>query len=478
MGQLLRGLTLALGVTVVAAACSSSGSGGQAAAPRPIVAHGSSSLPSDTDPAAGVKWDWDGVADYVPYLESFGGGNTFYELVWCDVEPERGHRDWSRVDDVVAAASSYGFHMFLKIRVGSCWATGKRLAARGDKAKTASLLPTDLGAYRDFVAATVSRFAPRGVHRYAVENEVNLPGFWASSAADYETLVRTAAPVIRQADPAAVVVDAGISSTGVGSGLAAWLLREGDGPRAVAAYRDWFQRRLLAKNSRIAEVDDAEDLASILGSGQRAQDVEFLDATFRLAADGVVDAYQLHFYERWSNVEAALDFLRHRLPPGFPIESWETGIFWPGGNDADAAAETAKTTALLLAGGVRPVIWLPASADTRKGELRWGLFDAEGRARPSAGVFLHLAKAAGAAGAVHLTSGPLDGVALTHDGRTDLMLWSDEGTRLLREPPAGATASRLDGSALPWSAAGLRVDGTPLMIDLAGPVESARELFR
>lgn len=478
MGQLLRGLTLAVGLTVVAASCSSSGSGGQAATPRPIVARGSSAPPAGADPVAGVKWDWDGVANYVPYLESFGGGNTFYELVWCDVEPEAGRRDWSRVDDVVAASASYGFRMFLKIRVGSCWATGKRLAARGDKAKTASLLPADLGAYRDFVAAAVSRYAARGVHRYAVENEVNLPSFWASSAADYETLVRTAAPVIRQADPAAEVVDAGISSTGVGWGLASWLLAQGDGDRAVAGYRDWFQRRLLARNSRVAQVDDAAGLASTLRSGQPARDVEFLDATFRLAADRVVDAYQLHFYERWSNVEAGLDFLHRRLPAGFPVESWETGIFWPGGNEADAAAEMAKTTALLLAGGVRPVIWLPASADTRKGELRWGLFDGDGKPRLAADVFLYLAKAAGGAGALHLTSGALDGVALIHDGRTDLMLWSDEGTRLLRQPPAGTTASRLDGRALSWTAAGLRVDQTPVMIDLAGPADAARELFQ
>jgi hypothetical protein len=477
MGQLLRGLTLALAVSVVAASCSGSGPGGQAAAPRPIVAHGSSVLPAGADPVAGVKWDWDGVAGYVPYLESFGGGNTFYELVWCDVEPEAGRRDWGRVDDVVAASASYGFRLFLKIRVGSCWATARRLAARGDKEKTASLMPNDLAAYRSFVEAAVSRYAARGVHRYAIENEVNLPAFWGSSAADYETLVRTAAPAIRRADPSATVVDAGISSTGVGSGLAAWLLAQGDADGALGAYRDWFQRRLLARNTRVDDVGDVSGLASSLGGGQRARDVEYLGVTFRLAADRVVDAYQLHFYERWSNIPAALDFLRHKLPAGFPIQSWETGIFWPGGNAADAADETAKTTALLLAGGVRPVIWLPASADVRKGELRWGLFDAGGQPRPAAAAFLRLARAAGTADAQHLSSGPLDGVAFTHDGRTDLMLWSDEGTRLVRRPPAGTTASRLDGSPLSW-AAGLRVDQSPLWVDLAGPGDAVAELFR
>src|SRR5206468_8589508 len=112
-----------------------------------------------------------------------GGGDTFYELVWCDVEPAPGLRNWSRIDEVVGGAAAVGFEMNLKIRIGSCWATGSRLEARGGKNKTASLMPTDMKAYDEFVRAVVSRYAPRGVHRYAVENEVNGNGFWQSTSA-------------------------------------------------------------------------------------------------------------------------------------------------------------------------------------------------------------------------------------------------------------------------------------------------------
>jgi hypothetical protein len=430
------------------------------------------------EPVAGVKWDWDGVSRYGEYLERFGGGDTFYEVVWCDVEPTEGRPDWTRIDDVVDSAASFGFRMFLKIRVGSCWATGKRLDQRGTRRKTASLLPSDLEAYRRFVGALVARYAPRGVHRYAVENEVNLPGFWQSSVSDYEALVRAAVPVIHARDPQAVVLDAGISSTAGGAGMAASLLAQGKGDEALATYQRYYQRRFLARRSQMPEVADVTALEEALSHGQPRRNVEFLDATLRLARDRVVDAYQLHFYERWDNVPPLLDFLRSRLPAGFPVESWETGIFWPGGNEDDVAAETAKTTSLLLAGGVRPVIWLPAAADPAKGGVRWGLFDADGRPRLAADVFLHLARAATASDALRLSGGTFDGAAFAHDGRTYVMLWSDDGTRLTRQPPAGTTASRLDGTPLAWGPAGLRVDHTPVVVELAGPAETARELVR
>jgi hypothetical protein len=459
----------------MAASCST---GGQTPTSFLPSARGTNTVAATGEPVAGVKWDWDGVSRYGPYLERFGGGNTFYEAVWCDIEATKGSPDWTRVDDVVDSAASFGFRMFLKIRVGSCWATERRFESRGTKDKTASALPTDLDAYRRFVASLVARYAPRGVHRYAVENEVNLPGFWQSSAADFEALVRTAAPVIRATDPEAVVLDSGISSTGAGSGMAALLLAQGAGDEAVATYQRYYQRRFLARKSQLPDVADATGLAKALRDGPARRNVDFLDATFRLAGDHVTDAYQLHFYERWDNVPELLDYLRGRLPAGFPIESWETGIFWPGGNETDIAAETAKTTSLLLAGGVRPVIWLPAAADPTKGGVRWGLFDGAGRPRLAADVFLHLAQAASASDAQLLSGDSLDGAAFTHDGRTYVMRWSDDGTRLTRRPPEGTTARRLDGTPLPWEAAGLRLDHTPIVVELAGPAETAMELVR
>lgn len=350
----------------------------------------------------GVKWDWDRLATYQPYLESFPGGNTFYELVWCDVEPVPGARDWSRIDQVVAGAADVDFEMNLKIRIGSCWATNARLESRGEKKKTASLLPTDLAAYQDFVKAVVTRYAPRGVHRYAVENEINGNGFWQSSPADYEHLARTASAVIRAADPKAIVLDSGISSTAYGAGVAGWLLDQDRDDEAVAAYNAFYERRFAVRGEQLPDVDDVAGLRAALKGDQPARNVSFLEATFRLAADGVTDAYQLHFYEPGGNVPLLLAFLRSRLPENMPIESWETGIFWRGGDEKALSGEATKLTSTLLAGGVRRVIWLPTAHDPegRKAtEDRWGLFGVDSQPRAFALQFRDMAQAAADAAA-------------------------------------------------------------------------------
>ena len=475
-------LALLAAVTVIAASCSTGTGAGQPPRTSPPGGSGSAVVqPVAGQPVAGVKWEWDHVDLYRPYLEGFGGGVTFFELVWCDVEPQQGQRDWSAVDRVVADAGRLGFQMALKIRVGSCWATGQRLSERGRQAKTASLLPSDLDAYRGFVAAVVSRYQPRGVERYAVENEVNAPVFWGSTAADYDHLVRVAAAVIHAADPEAVVLDGGISSTGSGAGLAAWLLDQGKADDAVAAYRRYYARRLESGRSQMPDVHTPAELQAALdGPGRRS--LEFLDATFRLARDHVIDAYQLHFYERWDNVPGLLTWLRSRLPDGMPVQAWEVGLFWPGGpgDEGELAGETAKVTALLLAGGVRPVIWLPAIADVAgKGdELRWGLFDTAGQPRPAAGTFHQLAAEATGSTTSALPDGALQGIALARDGRTSMTIWSDKGTRLAGAPPPGARASSLAGKALAWGPDGLRIDANPVVVEMSGPLDTALGLIR
>jgi hypothetical protein len=59
----------------------------------------------------------------------------------------------------------------LKLRVGTCWATGGSAQyERGSKGKTESLMPADLAAYRAWVRSAVTRYSAKGVNAYAIEN--------------------------------------------------------------------------------------------------------------------------------------------------------------------------------------------------------------------------------------------------------------------------------------------------------------------
>jgi hypothetical protein len=472
-------------VASLAGGCSSGGGGrsGLQAQPGNVTAPTQGWIPAGpVGPAAlGVKWDWDRVAAYDSFLKGFGGGDTFYELVWCDVETAPDQRDWSRIDQVVNGAAQVGFEMNLKIRIGSCWATDSRLGARGGKNKTASLMPKDMATYEDFVRAVVARYAPRGVHRYAVENEVNGNGFWQSTPADYEQVVRAASTAIRATDPKAIVLDGGISATAYGAGVARWLLDQGKTAEAIAAWSAFYERRFDVRGAQLPRVKDAAGLRAALQSDQPARNLAFLEATFRLAANGVLDAYQLHFYEPWGNVPLLLGYLHTRLPANLPVESWETGIFWPSGDEQAVPGETLKLTSLLLAGGVRRIIWLPAAHDPngrRDAEYRFGLFDPDGSPRAGAVLFRDLAQAAAGSVVQGLPGDAVRGVALSRDATTVMAVWSDAGTRLTKPLPAGTHVVQSDGKAAPSGAAALDVDATARLLTVPGPADTALGLLK
>src|SRR3954447_12324248 len=50
----------------------------------------------------GAKWDWSRLDAFKPYLASLSGGATFYDFAWCEIEPERGDRNWQSVDRVAS----------------------------------------------------------------------------------------------------------------------------------------------------------------------------------------------------------------------------------------------------------------------------------------------------------------------------------------------------------------------------------------
>ena len=479
-----RRLAAALsGLSLLVAGCSAQ-SPNRAGAPDPLTAAGAvldtpavtAEVPGGV--SFGLKWEWNRLALYDDHLSAITGGSTFYELVWCDVERTEGERDWAAVDEVVRGATDLGYRMHLKIRVGSCWATGERLEGRGRREKTASLMPENMADYRDFVTEAVSRYAPRGVSRWAVENEVNEPNFWAASARDYVRLVEVAAAAIRGADPSALVFDAGVSSTAYGFGLGRWLLDQDRPTEAVAAYQQYFARRFSVRP--LPKADDEQSLRQALEGEKGERNLAFLDAGWQLAAAGTIDRYQLHFYEPWANAALLGAFLRDQLPAAMPYETWEAGLFWPDGGDtpAELPGETVKVVASLLGAGTSAVLWLPTSFDPggiRETEIRWALFGSSGVPRPAWGAFSRLAAAATGLNASRPVRTPagVEGVALSDGSRSVLVLWSSEPSRLPGPAPAGTKVTDLLGEPVAWPAAGLRVGPDPILVEAPVDLVSA-----
>jgi hypothetical protein len=433
--------------------------------------------------SVGAKWDWSRVDRFAPYLRELSGGSTFYEMVWCDVERQQGRWDWGQVDQVVRSTRALGYSLLLKIRTGSCWVTGgQRGTLRGRKQKTASAMPRDVAAYQDFVRDAVRRYSAQDVHEYAIENEPNARKFfWDGTAEEYEGLVTAGAAAIRSVDPRAVVLDGGLASTVYGTGIAEHLLSQGRDAEAVAAYRRYYARRADGQGDPEYQVANSDQLRTVLGSEQSRRNLDMLAATLRLAKSQVIDAYQLHFYESWDNLPALLAYLHEALPPSFPIEAWEVGMFWRDGSDdeQERAAEVVKTVTTLLAGGVRRVIWLPLAYNSERGdgrgEIRYGLLQPDGRARLAGAALRGVARASSSAAWRAVSTDEVTGIVFGRKGKSTLLLWSDRGTDLPKAQQARMRVQGMDGGQLPTVPGPLRLSSYPVFITVtAAPSEALR----
>jgi hypothetical protein len=466
---------VAVAALALAGGCTA-GPGGPSAA-TPTVGY---SGPAGAGPptSVGAKWDWSRTRTFGPYLHALSGGATFYEAVLCDIEPRPGRFDWANLDEVSRSTRRLGIKLMLKVRIGTCWATdGHGGYLRGHK--SASAFPADLTAYRTFVRTLVARYAPATVHEYAVENEANDPGMWNGTAAQYSTLVHVAGGVIRATDPKSIVVDSGISSTSYGVAIASSLLDKGQDEAAVLAY----QRYYAARPNRATDfppVSDAQQLQAALRGTQAQRDLAFVGVTERLARERAIDVRQIHFYEPWQNVPALLDYLDATTPPQVPLEAWEVGSYSAAGAGSTTAAvradDMAKKVTLLLAGGLRRVVWLPLAFDPtgrHANEPRYGLLDPDGTARLSGREFLLLLRLArNRAVPVHRLG--LVGAAFERHGRTSMVLWSGSGSRVIAGVPAG---SAIDPLGSPPGGAPARqsisVGSSPVLVTIDGHVDSA-----
>ncbi|MFY1637071.1 hypothetical protein ACN27F_27975 [Solwaraspora sp. WMMB335] len=462
-----------LGVLLLLAGCTSS-SDDETPPPPPVLPTGPA-LPTlqpyagQTHPF-GAHWDWSRYDQFLPYLRKLSGSATYHEMSWCGVEPVQGQRDWSALDQIAQRSQELGITLNLKIRTEMCWVTGGTPEhVRGEANKTESATPLDMAAYRQFVGDVVRRYTPYGVRQYAIENEVNAQQYWAGSPQDYIELVTVAAEAIHAADASAVVVDSGISSVAYGFGVVDRLVTAGRDDEAIAAYNAYFQRRIGTRGRKIPQVSDIDTLRTALANETNVRNLDFLAATEQLLDDGVVQLRQVHYYEHYEGVPALLDYLAAETPDGVPVEAWEVGQFWRDG-DGDStsrAEEVVKVSTMLLAGGIRQVMWLPLgyNPQNRAGsEVRYGLLEPDGTEREAGRMFETLAESARGATVSPVRRDGLIGVAFQQGEQSTLVVWSSEVTDPVRISPAPSLHAGAAGASPTKAAAEVIVTDRPVLL--------------
>lgn len=144
-------------------------------------------------------------------IRDMGFGWVKQGFAWRDIETNvKGEYDWWKPDTIVQQVEDAGLDLIVRLDHQPFWAQ----ADPGVPLNNAP--PADLQDFGDFCGALASRYEGR-IAAYQIWNEPNLTREWGNEQPDpaaYTELLRACFEAIKEADPAAIVISAGLAPTG------------------------------------------------------------------------------------------------------------------------------------------------------------------------------------------------------------------------------------------------------------------------
>jgi hypothetical protein len=127
------------------------------------------------------------------------------DIDWSRIQPTAEEFVWEPTDRAVFGARDRGMQVLGLIGYTPRWA---RPEGTSDKHP-----PSDFADFAEFAAEVTRRYQPAGVHTWEIWNEPNIDVFWqpAPDPVEYVRLLRAGAQAIREQDPSAFIVTAGLS---------------------------------------------------------------------------------------------------------------------------------------------------------------------------------------------------------------------------------------------------------------------------
>jgi hypothetical protein len=175
-------------------------------------------IPQETTPVFdyGVEVSFEGqdISTVIMQINGIGMHWAKLRVSWRAMEPNAGAVDYTTLDPVIDALNASHLNILLTVTNAPDWARSSSLE-NGP--------PDNLPDYAAFVRTLATRYAGR-VRAYEIWHEPNLRREWNSgahpvSAESYAALLREAYPAIKAADPAAMVISAGLAPTGFDDGI-------------------------------------------------------------------------------------------------------------------------------------------------------------------------------------------------------------------------------------------------------------------
>ena len=150
----------------------------------------------------GLHLDWVRLMSYSHVKQTFA---------WRDIEPMPGAWDWTQADRILAEVERRGLRLIARLGQVPFWARGE-----GGTSSAHDGPPAKMDDWAEFCRTLASRYRGR-IAAYQIWNEPNLSREWGDQppdAAAYVELLAACSRAIRQVDPQAILISAGLAPTG------------------------------------------------------------------------------------------------------------------------------------------------------------------------------------------------------------------------------------------------------------------------
>lgn len=158
--------------------------------------------------------DAETAQQHLTWAQQMGFSHVKQVFAWEDLEPEPGVWVWMQADRVVEQVETNGLRLIVRLGVVPDWAHTD--IPSGDTSGHVDAPPTDLDSWHTYCAMVAGRYAGR-IQAYQIWNEPNLTREWGNKEPDasaYVSLLRVCSSAIRAADPAAILISAGLAPNG------------------------------------------------------------------------------------------------------------------------------------------------------------------------------------------------------------------------------------------------------------------------
>lgn len=333
-------------------------------------------MPSRVPPLFGVGISGHELIAMCDTIYYYGARAIELTITWQMIEPINDQWDW-RLDSYIERAEFCGFTLLAHIDSKSSWGTMPRSDHGGP-----SRPPTNMDDYQDFVKHVAEHYQGR-IKAYSFEVEAASNFYWAGTVEQYGILLDAGYEAVKAADPDALVLNDGLSSSGMTALYAKHMYDQG---RAVEAL-DFLKTNWEHFPANVPRLETVEDLEALFELPEAERVFAWLPML--LERPQSYDEFQMHYFGPSEHLAIIMDWARERTNK--PIQLWEFGYGWSDRATFDERKQAEAIQPLLTIAaehGATVIIWWRFTDEAEKaGEGVTGLWVTGQGPRPSADIF-------------------------------------------------------------------------------------------